>query len=399
MPGRTWVIAPDKESLSRRWKRLVDESDPAKKEVLFHPHLRNGEPGDKHVRKEIKKGLIGNEERLQAVLGDRGDAIGPVRYGFRSFDRQWIIPDGRLINQPNPTLWEAHSNQQLYLTALEAHSPSSGPAVSFTGLLPDLHHYKGSFGGRASPLWRDRAASQSNIRPELLALLAEAYGEAVTPDDVMAYCAVVLAHPEFTARFLHDLIQPGLHVPLTADAGLFKEAASLGREVIWLHCYGERFHDPESGRPKAPPRLPPVAAPTIPEDGGVPSTPEPLPDAMEYDAATRRLKVGKGHIDNVPPEVWAYEVSGKQVLWQWFSYRRRDRTRPVIGDRRPPSPLDSIQPDGWLSEYTSDLMNLLHVLGRLVLLEPAQADLMQRILDNPLIKVEELTQKDNHQAD
>jgi hypothetical protein len=111
------------------------------------------------------------------------------------------------------------------------------------------------------------------------------------------------------------------------------------------------------------------------------------------------LKVGKGHIDNVPPEVWAYEVSGKQVLWQWFSYRRRDRTRPVIGDRRPPSPLDSIQPDGWLSEYTSDLMNLLHVLGRLVLLEPAQADLMQRILDNPLIKVEELTQKDNHQAD
>ncbi|HVW91557.1 MAG TPA: hypothetical protein VHB74_03030, partial [Devosia sp.] len=76
-----------------------------------------------------------------------------------------------------------------------------------------------------------------------------------------------------------------------------------------------------------------------------------------------------------------------QVVWQWFSYRRRDRTRPVIGDRRPPSPLDSIQPEHWLAEYNADLMNLLHVLGRLVLLEPKQADLLQRVLDGPLITV------------
>lgn len=33
-------------------------------------------------------------------------------------------------------------------------------------------------------------------------------------------------------------------------------------------------------------------------------------------------------------------------------------------------------------------MNLLHVLGRLVRLEPAQADLLARVLDNPLIPLE-----------
>jgi hypothetical protein len=55
---------------------------------------------------------------------------------------------------------------------------------------------------------------------------------------------------------------------------------------------------------------------------------------MEYDAAKHHLIVGKGYIENVTPEMWAYEVSGKQVLWHWFSYRRRDRTKPVIGDRR-----------------------------------------------------------------
>ena len=137
----------------------------------------------------------------------------------------------------------------------------------------------------------------------------------------------------------------GLRVPLTADAGLFAEAVALGREVIWLHCYGERFADPAANRPKQAPRLPKRARRIIPADGGIPSAPEPLPDTMDYDAAKRRLNIGKGYIENVTPEMWAYEVSGKQVLWHWFSYRRRDRSRPIIGDRRPPSPLDSIQPE------------------------------------------------------
>jgi hypothetical protein len=98
-----------------------------------------------------------------------------------------------------------------------------------------------------------------------------------------------------------------------------------------------------------------------------------------------RLTIGKGHIDNVSPEMWAYEVSGKDVLWHWFSYRKRGRSRPVIGDRRPPSPLDRIQPESWPSDYTTDLLNLLNVLGRLIALEPAQADLLARICAAPLL--------------
>jgi hypothetical protein len=160
--------------------------------------------------------------------------------------------------------------------------------------------------------------------------------------------------------------------------------------VIWLHCYGERFTDPTAGRPKRAPRLPRDNAPRIPVRGGIPSAPEPLPGTMDYDPAQRRLKIGKGYVENVTPEMWAYEVSGTQVLWHWFIYRRRNRTRPMIGDRRPPSPLDSIQPDHWLPEYTTDLLDLLHVLGRLIALEPSQADLLNRICAGPLQSADEL---------
>ena len=108
-----------------------------------------------------------------------------------------------------------------------------------------------------------------------------------------------------------------------------------------------------------------------------------MPGAMSYDTAQRRLHIGAGHIDNVAPEIWAYEVSGKQVLPHWFSYRRRNRARPLIGDRRKPSPLGDIQPDHWPREYTEELLNVLHVLGRLVALETAQADLLARICAGP----------------
>jgi hypothetical protein len=395
MTGRTWVIAPDRQSLARRWKRLIEESVKEIKENLFHPH----QDGDKTVTKRAKNGLSGHDFRSSAVIDDTKSEILPTRYGFRSFDRQWLIPDYRLINRPNPKLWADYSSAQIFMTALERAAPVSGPSITFTACIPDLDHYKGSFGGRVFPLWRDAAATIPNVHPELLALLAEIYGRPVSPEDVMAYVAALLAHPAFTARFARDLVQPGLRVPLTADAALFARAAALGREVVWLHCYGERFHDAAAGRPKGPPRLPPAEAPTIPADGAIPGAPEPLPDIMAYDAATQCLAVGAGRIDRVTPAMWAYEVSGKQVLWHWFSYRRRDRTRPVIGDRRPPSPLDAIQPESWLPEYTEDLMNLLHVLGRLVRLEPAQAALLDEVLDSPLIALEVLRRHADHETD
>jgi Type ISP C-terminal specificity domain len=380
---RVWPIAPDVQTLDKRWEVLRKENDLTKKELLFHRDR------DRHITKLVRLDLGPYPVRQVNVAQDQDPVVPPVRYAYRSFDRQWIPPDNRLISMPRPELWKGYSPRQVHLTALERTSPSSGPAITFTGLIPDLDHYNGR-GGRVHPLWRDRASTQPNVKPELLTYLAKIYGQPIKAEDVMAYVAALMAHPAFTACFAPDLVRPGLHVPITAEATLFAEAVALGNEVVWLHCYGERFSDPESHRPKRAPRLPKESGLKIPTEGMIPSAPEPLPDTMDYDPATRRLQVGKGYIENVTPEMWAYEVSGKRVLWHWFSYRRRDRTKPVIGDKLPPSPLDSIKPEGWLPEYTADLLDLLHVLGRLIALEPAQANLLNRICTGPLRSAEEL---------
>ena len=53
-----------------------------------------------------------------------------------------------------------------------------------------------------------------------------------------------------SSGFARNLKQPGLRIPLTADRGLFDEAVAIGREVIWLHTFGDRFAE---GRPAGPP--------------------------------------------------------------------------------------------------------------------------------------------------
>jgi len=46
-----------------------------------------------------------------------------------------------------------------------------------------------------------------------------------------------------------------------------------------------------------------------------------------------------------------------------FLCGRGRRARPISGDRWPPSNLGDIQPDHWPAEYTTELLNVLHVLA------------------------------------
>lgn len=186
--------------------------------------------------------------------------------------------------------------------------------------------------------------------------------------------------------FQTDLAQPGLRTPLTVQPTSFTKAVELGRRVIWLHTFGERFADRKANRPPGPPRLPKDRIPRIPKNSTIPDDADSMPDEIEYDETRRRLLIGKGFIENVPPAVWQYQVSGKRVLTQWFSYRKKNRERPIIGDRRPPSRLGDIQPDHWLAEYTTELLNVVNVLALLVEMEPDQARLLEEICEGPTLE-------------
>jgi hypothetical protein len=140
--------------------------------------------------------------------------------------------------------------------------------------------------------------------------------------------------------------------------------------------------DPAEDRPTGEPRLPDDRRPTAAVE--IPIEPERFPQRITYDPATQTLLVGEGQIRLVPPAVWAYEVSGMRVVRKWF----RSRTGKPTG--RHPTLLDYTRPTYWTSTMNDELRDLLHVLGLLIDLEPAQRDLLQRVCAGPLVTVDDL---------
>ena len=81
----------------------------------------------------------------------------------------------------------------------------------------------------------------------------------------------------------------------------------------------------------------------------------------------------------------AYEVSGTLVVKHWFGYRRKN----PAGTRS--SQLNDIVATTWTAAMTTELLDLLNVLGRCVELEPKQDTLLEQIMDGPLFTIDDLT--------
>ncbi|MDA2810648.1 N-6 DNA methylase [Nocardiopsis sp. RSe5-2] len=369
--NRTWVIAPERSTLLQRWRKLKS----ARPDTMDHLFKATDD-------RTTLKGV----ENLPAIADDHLEPV-ITKFAHRAFDRQFIVNDPRFVDRIRPALWKCVGLQQVY--AVEQHSlqVSSGPGLLFTFCPPDQHYFNNR-GGRVLPLHRDRAGRVPNTPPRLLSALESRLGITVTVEDLMAYCAGVVAHPGFVARFQEELKVPGIRIPLSADPDLWQAAVESGRQIIWLHTYGERFCDPDADRPRGAPRLPRGRRPQLVAEisdgkGG-------LPDRIWHDSDTGdagdRLHVGEGAIAPVSPRAWHYDVNGMQVVKKWFSSRQRNPR-----GKRKGTPLDDIRPDRWSADYTDELVDLLSVLTLLVDLEPQQERLLDDIMDGQLITVGELT--------
>lgn len=372
-PNRTWVYAPQKQTLRERWSRLVHAERDEKPELLK-------ETATTRVNSTVSP-LPGMWVHSGPLGTETGPCPEPHRVAHRSFDRKWLIPDRRLIDRPRPSLWRTASPKQVFIVEQHAQPIDIGPALVFSSLVPDMDHFMGHHGGRVLPLFRDFEATAPNLTPGLLKLLVDHFGYPVTPMDVIAYLAAVLAHSGFVRRHAADLRTPGVRVLLTRNPDLWTDAVRIGREVIWLHTYGERCVDRRAGRPPRPPRMR-TEPPRVVVD--IPDTVDGMPDHIDYHDQTRTLHIGDGRITPLAPEVWNYRVSGMRVVKHWFGYRRKNP-----GNRR--SPLDHITATTWTAELTTELLELLHVLGRCIALEPLQEELLDRITEGPLVTVDDLT--------
>lgn len=374
-PNRNWVHSPDSSTLQRRWARLL-RADPDEKPALMK------ETRDRDLAR-IPSPLPGMERHTKPLGAETSPIPRIERVALRSFDRQYLIFDARVIDFVRPPLWHVSGPNQIYATEQHAHAIDTGPGLVFTALVPSVHHYNGR-GGRVLPLYRDPAGHFPNLAPGLLDLLSCTIDQEVGAKDLFSYIAAVTSHPAYTERFAEQLRTPGVRVPLTSDPKLWSEAVSIGRRVIRLHTYGERPNDAGGGHTRQSPRLSADLRPKVVQ--AIPDTPQMMPEAISYNKDTETLLVGAGQIRPVPLRVWEYEVSGMRIVRKWFDYRKK---RP--GGKRT-SPLDRITPERWPAQFTTELLELLNVLGLCVGLETEQACLLDQISAGPLVTTADLEQ-------
>ena len=376
---RTWPIAPLRETLEERWNVLA-AAEPAGRAALVR------ETRDRKAGRSYPSLVDGRPLPPLAASDDSRVAARPVptRYAYRSLDRQWCLPDARIGDSLRPPLWRALSSKQVYLTSFLTGLLGEGPAVVATHLVPDMHHFRGSYGAKhVIPLWRDAACREPNLTAGLLDALAPTLGP-LEPEDVLAYAYALLQAPAYTRRFFDELEIPGPRIPVTRDRDLFARGVALGRRLVWLHTYGERFV-PDGERAG---RLPRGEARYVRPIG---ASPEAFPRNHRYEHATRELHVGEGVFAPVAPEVRAFSVSGLDVVGSWLDYRMRD------GAGRRSSALDDIRPTRWPEEYTEELLQLLWVVEHTVALAPDLDRLLDDVVRSELVAADELPAPADHE--
>ncbi len=367
---RTWPIAPDADTLERRWRQLLRHQG-ARRSQAFR------ETGDRTTAGSYGVALTDSGDPTP-IASLPSDAPMPEvrRYAYRAFDRQHVIADSRLMSRPRTDLWRNHGESQLYLTGHLTSAMGGGPALVACAEIPDLHHFSGRGAKDAIPLYRAADASTANILPGLLEALSQAYNHPVATEDFLAYAYGALAHPGFAVRYQAELETRQLRLPLTKNAALFTELRAIGARLLFLHTYATRFR--QNGWPH---RIPPGAA-RCPK--AVPGEADSYPDAFDYHSATRTLRVGEGEFAPVAAEIYEFQVSGFPVVRSWL------RCRMKQGAGRKSSPLDDIRPERWTAVFTNELLDLLWVLEATVELQPQQARLLDAVVASDCFLADDL---------
>lgn len=369
MISRTWPVAPDRDTLAKRWEAFVRTSVPDERLSYFVPS-RTG--------RNITTKVAGMTPLVELDTGDPHEPI--VRFGMRSFDRQWTFQDPRLAKTESPSLWASLSDRQVFLTTMTTTSLGNGPAATLTTAVPDKHHFRGSYGGKdVIPLYRD-AKGTPNADPNLLMLLtqkhraADADAERVTVERLFAYCVGILAGTDYTERFHEALATPGPRIPLTADPGLFARMVSHGQQLTWLQTFGERF---DAGK------LPLSGIKWIAEPTRLPASKSDI----TFDPDTETLHIADGTLTGLPENVWLFAVSGMEIIPKWLGYRM---AKPAGRAASSDSPLDHIRPATWLPEWSTELVEIIGVIRESLAQVPDGVILLDEIVAGTLINSDDL---------
>lgn len=232
--------------------------------------------------------------------------------GYRPLDRQRHYPHRKWNDRLRTELNLVWGQDNLCLFSLPSNI-GLGPSTWAHSGYPDRHAFRGSYGGYAFPLYdRRHGPDAHNLNPALVAALAEAYGNAQSPEDIFDAILCLLSTQSYTRRFAEDLEDTFPHIPFPADPAVFAEAARVGREIRGLEAFqrepAEAFRMRDFCRIVGQPGADTVIAEVGYADGTL--------------VLWRDGDLPVPAFTGLPQAVWDFSVSGYRVLPRWIDGRK-----------------------------------------------------------------------------
>jgi len=148
---------------------------------------------------------------------------------------------------------------------------------------------------------------RSNLNPMLLDSLQSACKGEFTPESIFYYVYAILSSKDYRGEYAELLRIDFPRIPFTKDVKLFQKLAALGGRLVDLHLLRSSELDP------------PIARFQGEGDNRV----QIGKKGLRYDSEKQWVYINEAQFfEDVPPEVWEYQIGGYQVCRKWLKDRK-----------------------------------------------------------------------------
>ena len=151
---------------------------------------------------------------------------------------------------------------------------------------------------------KEKEERQPNISPKLLAVLAEVYKKAPTPEEILYYIYAILYSNIYRTKYAEFLKIDFPRIPFAKAYRLFSKMAEYGQRLVELHLLKSTELDL------------PIAKFQGRGDERV--------EKLRYDEKEKRAYINESqYFEGITEEVWQYQIGGYQVCNKWLKDRKK----------------------------------------------------------------------------
>lgn len=242
--------------------------------------------------------------------------VKPILY--RPFDIRWIFYHESVIERSRKEVMQNMMQENLgFITSrqmdksgikpvfvtnsiIDAHSITS--AVSISNLSP-LYLYSVAERKNLFSHTKEIKKGQPNINSDLFDVLCEVNKKVISPEEIFYYIYAVLYSNLYREKYAEFLKIDFPRIPFTEKYDLFREMVGFGKRLVDLHLLKSTELDP------------PLCKFQGKEDNRI--------EKIEYGEKEKRVYFNeKQYFEEIPQEIWQYQIGGYQVCGKWLKDRK-----------------------------------------------------------------------------